>query len=287
MEVTHESWCSRLSNGIHGMVFGFFLFFASMALLGWNEGAYVHKKYDINDARTNGVEVDCTDLKSGAPASVLPKNSLIHFTCPLNLTQAVVADKAFPMVSIRNQLFLTRASSMCQWSTTTSTKKDSVGGGKTTVCKYDSMDFRSTFNDYSSGSCSGAAVSSKARQGYSSYFGPTTEYATGVTVSTVDEVRRRRLAAPAAATDTADATGTAVAPTSALTLGKWSGVDISVPPSLLAELRGKSGKDCVSESTCGAAGSACASYEFFSAGPFVANGYSFVVNSDEKKVGSR
>jgi len=131
VEVQYESWFSRVGDSIFGVVIGVILTFASPFLLGWNEKRAFRR---------------ATALKEGAGAvrsvesnEVDPANDgqLVHVVAKAVSDADPLYDATFQVYGGEG-LKLERKVEMYQWkeSTSSTSRKDVVGGGKTTTTKY-------------------------------------------------------------------------------------------------------------------------------------------------------
>jgi Transmembrane protein 43 len=131
-EVTSQSYGSKVSNSCTGACFGFFLFFASIALLIWNEGRTVKRQKDIDEGRETVIELDLNNFtNTSIPTSF--ENQLVHAVGDLG-TSDVLMDPIFGMSNVdhnitanttklttENILKLMRSVEMYQWEESSST----------------------------------------------------------------------------------------------------------------------------------------------------------------------
>ena len=137
IEVSHQSWGSRLMDSIKGVGIGILLFLISFPLIWWNEGRAVRTAKGLDEG--SGAVVSLKE------ATVRPDNEgkLVHLTGKadtadlLNETVTGVKLKALKLI---------RTVEMYQWSEKVTKKsKKKLGGSKQTVKKYSySMKWSST-----------------------------------------------------------------------------------------------------------------------------------------------
>lgn len=124
-----ESWGSRLSGSIKGVLFGFILFLLSFVMIWWNEGRAVKTAEGLNE----GVAI-VTSIFSG---DINPKyeGQLVHIVDKV-ISPDTIFDYDFNITS--TGLKLKRTVEMYQWTEETDSKKDkNVGGSETTTTYYD------------------------------------------------------------------------------------------------------------------------------------------------------
>lgn len=125
----HQSFGSRLGDSFKGILTGFGLFIAGIALLFWNEGRTVRTAQDIAQGEKSVVEA--TDVNSPDPEQ---EGKFIHFVGKA-VTEETLADDVFA-VSV-NGLRLKREVEMYQWVEVESSKtKENIGGSTDTVITY-------------------------------------------------------------------------------------------------------------------------------------------------------
>ncbi len=127
-EMTRESWLSRISGSIKGIIFGLLLFIAAFPLLWWNEGRSVE--------RYNSLKEGLSAVISVAADNVDPANNgkLIH-TQGLANTEEVLRDTVFDVAATAIKLI--RHVSMYQWKENIKTETtEKVGGAKETKKTY-------------------------------------------------------------------------------------------------------------------------------------------------------
>jgi hypothetical protein len=127
-EVTSQSWFSRISGAIKGILVGFILFIVAFPLLFWNEGRAVKRYKTLKEG-------------SGAVVSVTPdrvdaanEGRLIHVTGKAE-TKTTLADPVFGVSA--DALRMKRVVEMFQWTETSrSETRKKLGGGTETVKTY-------------------------------------------------------------------------------------------------------------------------------------------------------
>ncbi|MBR2002573.1 MAG: hypothetical protein IJ991_00155, partial [Thermoguttaceae bacterium] len=127
-ETTVESWGSRLGSSMKGVLFGFVLVLASIALLFWNEGRTVNRAKALNEGASAVITVDA--------AKVDPQNDG-KLVCVAGevATADVLEDLKFG-VSV-NAIKLVRKVESFQWKQNEqSTTKRGSGGSQETTTTY-------------------------------------------------------------------------------------------------------------------------------------------------------
>ncbi len=127
-ETTVESWGSRLGSSLKGVLVGFLLVFASIALLFWNEGRTVNRAKALNEGASAVITVDA--------AKVDPQNDgkLVHVSGEV-ATADVLEDLKFG-VSV-NAIKLVRNVESYQWQENEeSTTQRGSGGSQETTTTY-------------------------------------------------------------------------------------------------------------------------------------------------------
>jgi hypothetical protein len=128
-EVSQQSWLGQLAGSFFAMIFGIILFFASFALLYWNEGRAVRAIDSLNTGARMVVSVP--------EGAVDPANQghLVHVTGGVTANRAA-ADPVF-RVTAPNAIRLQRTVKMYQWeqSEHSETQKN-TGGSQTTTTTY-------------------------------------------------------------------------------------------------------------------------------------------------------
>ncbi len=127
-ETIHESYFSRLGNSFKGILFGLFLFFASIALLFWNEGRTVKRAAALKEGAGAAVTVDA------ATRDAANEGKLVHFSG----RAAVSGELSDPLFGYSAPVLgLIREVEMYQWEESVKTeKKVNVGGSADTVKTY-------------------------------------------------------------------------------------------------------------------------------------------------------
>jgi hypothetical protein len=120
-ETTTQSWGSRITESIKGVLVGIILFLVAFPLLWWNEGSAVQTYKSLQEGRDGVVKVNAS--------SVDPANdkSLVHISGRAT-TGETLSDPTFsvPAQAIR----LERLVEMYQWEETKESKKKKKIGGK-------------------------------------------------------------------------------------------------------------------------------------------------------------
>jgi hypothetical protein len=128
-EVSQQSWLGQLAGSFFAMIFGIILFFASFAVLYWNEGRAVRAMDSLNTGARMVVSVP--------QGAVDPANQghLVHLTGDVTVNRAA-ADPVF-RVTASNAIRLKRTVKMYQWeeSEHSETQKN-TGGSQTTTTSY-------------------------------------------------------------------------------------------------------------------------------------------------------
>ena len=127
-ETTVQSWGSRLGSSLKGVLVGFVLVLASIALLFWNEGRTVNRAKALNEGASAVITVDA--------AKVDPQNDgkLVHVSGEV-ATADVLEDLKFG-VSV-NAIKLVRKVESFQWKQNEqSTTKRGSGGSQETTTTY-------------------------------------------------------------------------------------------------------------------------------------------------------
>lgn len=140
-EVTHEGYFSKLGNSFAGVCVGIVLFIGAFPLLWWNEGRAVDMYQAINEGRKVVVKID------SATIDPMNEGKLVHLTGLAEPTQNLT-DPDFG-VGVTMKTKLSRDVEMYQWvESVKTTKKDTVGGGTTTIKEYSySKQWRSSLVD--------------------------------------------------------------------------------------------------------------------------------------------
>jgi hypothetical protein len=156
-EVTHESGLSRLCNSIICAVcIAPVIVLGAVCVLGWNEQRAVCESKAITQGLDEVLEIGCDSSTAG-------DDSLVLFSCPLSqngLTPFTAPNSDFSSVLSYTGTGLSTTVEMyqCVEHKSSTTKKDSVGGGTTTVTTYTySTEWRSDRVDSSSFAKKGSA----------------------------------------------------------------------------------------------------------------------------------
>lgn len=127
-EVEHESWFSRLTSAIGGVVFGLLLLAGAVTLLFWNEGRSVkrYRTLDAGQKRVVSIPADGVD-----PAH---EGQLVHVSEAVTTTKPLKdPDFGLTLTALRLQ----RVVEMYQWVEEKETKtRKKVGGGKEKTTTY-------------------------------------------------------------------------------------------------------------------------------------------------------
>ena len=128
IEVTHESWLSRIMESIKGVLFGLVLFIAAFPLLFMNEGCAVKTAKSLNEAQGVVVSVASSKVDSAN------QNKLVHTSGMLKSSEVLV-DPSFKLKV--KAIRLERQVEMYQWTETVKSEtKKKLGGGTKTVKEY-------------------------------------------------------------------------------------------------------------------------------------------------------
>lgn len=125
VEVTTESWGSRLGNSFKGVIVGGVLFLAGIPLLFWNEGRAVKTAEALEEG-----EAACVEVKDITTINRDNEGHLVHMT-GMASTQETLMDPLFNCVSL-NAIRLTRKVEYYQWVESSSTREEKNVGGSTT-----------------------------------------------------------------------------------------------------------------------------------------------------------
>jgi len=129
-ETTNESWFSRIGSSFKGILTGFVLVVASIAVLFWNEGRTIKQAKALKEGAQNVLSVDVDKLD---PSN---EGKLIHVCGEATTTDVLNED--FFGVSV-NALKLSRVVEAYQWEEDSETKTERTSGGgekKTTTYSY-------------------------------------------------------------------------------------------------------------------------------------------------------
>jgi len=129
-EVTNQSWLSRLTGAITGVLFGGVLFLISFPLLWWNEGRAVRTAIGIEEAGGSVVSVSADKVDPSQDKKLVHATGIATTTETLSDPQFGISEKAIK---------LRRKVDMYQWIEKQSTEtRKRFGGGteKTTTYTY-------------------------------------------------------------------------------------------------------------------------------------------------------
>ncbi len=127
-EVTTQSWFSRISESLKGILFGIILIIGAIFLLFWNEGRSVTTYKTLKEGAGSVVSVKADKID---PAH---ESKLVHMGAKTS-TEEILSDSDFS-VSI-NAIKLRRDAKMYQWKEETKKeKKKNLGGSETTKTTY-------------------------------------------------------------------------------------------------------------------------------------------------------
>jgi tetrahydromethanopterin S-methyltransferase subunit G len=127
-EVTHQSWGSRLSGSLKGIVVGFVLIAVAISALWWNEGRAIK--------RTRALEEGAGQVVNVTPDRVDATNEskLIHLSGRA-MTQETLSDPDFGIQA--QAIKLNRSVEMYQWQEQKNSEtREKLGGGTETITTY-------------------------------------------------------------------------------------------------------------------------------------------------------
>lgn len=128
VEETNTSWGSRVGQSFKGILFGFVLIIASIALLFWNEGKTIKREKALTETGSVAVSVKSDSIDAAN------EDKVIHLSGDVT-TDSILSDPDFN-VNI-NALKLVRNVEMYQWQENQETKKERTsGGGEKEVTTY-------------------------------------------------------------------------------------------------------------------------------------------------------
>lgn len=128
VEETTTSWGSRVGQSFKGILFGFVLIIASIALLFWNEGKTIKREKALTETGSVAVSVKSDSIDAAN------EDKVIHLSGDVT-TDSILSDPDFN-VNI-NALKLVRNVEMYQWKENQETKKERTsGGGEKEVTTY-------------------------------------------------------------------------------------------------------------------------------------------------------
>ncbi len=126
--VTQQSWGSRLSQSVSGMVIGAIFFLGAFPLLYWNEGRAVDRAKTLEQGAALVISVAADDVDPGH------EGKLVH-TSGLATTDEQLTDPEFNITE--NAIALQREVEMYQWiEEQHSETREKLGGGTETVTSY-------------------------------------------------------------------------------------------------------------------------------------------------------
>ena len=129
VEVTHQSWASRIGSAIKGVVVGFILIFVGIGLLFWNEGRAVKTHRALVESQSQVVSISTSDVQ---PAMT---GKLVHISGDAT-TEETLADDLLPVSA--QALKIKRHVETYQWEETSkSEEKKQMGGSTETVTTYE------------------------------------------------------------------------------------------------------------------------------------------------------
>jgi len=127
-EITSESWFGRMAKSIAGVLFGIGLFFASFAVLFWNEGRAVKTEKSLHEGQKIVVSVPSDHVDA------LNNQKLVHVTGRATTTETLT-DPDFLVAA--NAIKLRRRVEMYQWEEKKESKtRKKLGGGTETETTY-------------------------------------------------------------------------------------------------------------------------------------------------------
>ena len=127
-EVSTESWFSRISNSIKGILFGAGLFAIAFPVLFWNEGRAVDRYKTLQEGRGQVVSISSTDVDS------VNNETLVHVQGRAE-TDEILEDPVFGIS--QKALKLRRIVEMYQWHESVQRRsKRKIGGKKVTTKTY-------------------------------------------------------------------------------------------------------------------------------------------------------
>jgi len=128
VEVTNQSWFSRLGGAFKGIIVGLILFIAAFPLLFWNEGRAVKRYKTLKEGSGAVISIAVDSVNSEN------EGKLVHVAGTAK-TADTLEDNVFGISS--NSIKLRRNVEMYQWKEKTITKKKKkIGGGTKTTKTY-------------------------------------------------------------------------------------------------------------------------------------------------------
>lgn len=129
VEITHQSWASRIGSAIKGVVVGFILIFVGIGLLFWNEGRAVKTHRALEESQSQVVSISTSDAQPSM------NGKLVHISGDAT-TEQTLADDSLPVSA--QALKLKRHVETYQWEETSrSEEKKQMGGSTETVTTYE------------------------------------------------------------------------------------------------------------------------------------------------------
>lgn len=126
---TQQSWFSRLGNAFKGILVGFVLLIAAVALLWWNEGRSVLTAHGLKEGARLVISVSADQVD---PTN---EGKLVHTSGPVQ-TEGELADPDFSFMKVK-ALVLSRSAEMYQWREQKQSKEvKELGGGTKTETTY-------------------------------------------------------------------------------------------------------------------------------------------------------
>ncbi len=127
-EVTSQSWFSRLTGAITGVLFGIVLFLISFPLLWWNEGRAVHTAKGLKEAGGTVASVSAEKVDPAQDKKLVYATGMATTTETLSDSQFGISEKAIK---------LRRSVAMYQWTEKQSSEtQKKFGGGTETKTTY-------------------------------------------------------------------------------------------------------------------------------------------------------
>jgi hypothetical protein len=120
-ETTTQSWGSRITESIKGVIVGIILFLAAFPLLWWNEGSAVQTYKSLEEGRGNVVEVNAASVDPGNDKNLV-------YVSGKATTEETLRDPTFGVTA--KAIRLKRFVEVYQWEETKKTKKEKKIGGK-------------------------------------------------------------------------------------------------------------------------------------------------------------
>lgn len=129
VEVTHQSWFSRIGNAIKGVIIGFILIFVGIGLLFWNEGRAVKTHRALVESQSQVVSISADNAQPSM------NGKLVHVSGNAT-TEQTLNDDMLPISA--QALKLKRYVETYQWKESSkSEEKKQLGGSTETVTTYE------------------------------------------------------------------------------------------------------------------------------------------------------